>query len=127
MCFFFFFQAEDGIRDADVTGVQTCALPISTSEAVSHRQLNYSFAEFSRHLAERSAVRVVVRNVPVWMIQHVERLGAELHLLTPGDRHALADPEIEIPRGRIAKHVSRLDAEGTDGRLGKRGRIEPCG
>src|SRR5256885_12430570 len=30
---FFFFQAEDGIRDYKVTGVQTCALPISTSEA----------------------------------------------------------------------------------------------
>src|SRR5256885_6869224 len=28
--FFFFFQAEDGIRDYKVTGVQTCALPIST-------------------------------------------------------------------------------------------------
>src|SRR5688572_32402824 len=30
MClfFFFFFQAEDGIRDLTVTGVQTCALPI---------------------------------------------------------------------------------------------------
>ena len=28
MSFFFFFQAEDGIRDRDVTGVQTCALPI---------------------------------------------------------------------------------------------------
>ena len=27
--FYFFFQAEDGIRDRDVTGVQTCALPIS--------------------------------------------------------------------------------------------------
>src|SRR5271165_5209709 len=27
----FFFQAEDGIRDFHVTGVQTCALPISTS------------------------------------------------------------------------------------------------
>src|SRR5215211_687350 len=27
--FFFFFQAEDGIRDHCVTGVQTCALPIS--------------------------------------------------------------------------------------------------
>src|SRR5439155_6401088 len=26
---FFFFQAEDGIRDGHVTGVQTCALPIS--------------------------------------------------------------------------------------------------
>src|SRR5207249_8505763 len=29
LCFFFFFQAEDGIRDRNVTGVQTCALPIS--------------------------------------------------------------------------------------------------
>src|SRR2546430_4256198 len=29
-CFFFFFQAEDGIRDLTVTGVQTCALPILT-------------------------------------------------------------------------------------------------
>src|SRR2546430_526282 len=27
-CIFFFFQAEDGIRDLTVTGVQTCALPI---------------------------------------------------------------------------------------------------
>src|SRR2546430_15770519 len=30
VCVFFFFQAEDGIRDLTVTGVQTCALPIST-------------------------------------------------------------------------------------------------
>src|SRR5256884_3441224 len=29
---FFFFQAEDGIRDVAVTGVQTCALPISQSQ-----------------------------------------------------------------------------------------------
>src|SRR5882762_8270489 len=28
---FFFFQAEDGIRDSSVTGVQTCALPISAA------------------------------------------------------------------------------------------------
>src|SRR5690349_23303227 len=31
--FFFFFQAEDGIRDLYVTGVQTCALPISAAAA----------------------------------------------------------------------------------------------
>src|SRR5207245_8334140 len=30
----FFFQAEDGIRDATVTGVQTCALPISAGVTV---------------------------------------------------------------------------------------------
>src|SRR5208337_5319806 len=28
LLYFFFFQAEDGIRDTSVTGVQTCALPI---------------------------------------------------------------------------------------------------
>src|SRR5256886_16721866 len=34
-CLFFFFQAEDGIRDLTVTGVQTCALPISTGSGKS--------------------------------------------------------------------------------------------
>src|SRR2546430_10849687 len=33
LLFFFFFQAEDGIRDLTVTGVQTCALPISIETA----------------------------------------------------------------------------------------------
>src|SRR5258707_981254 len=33
-CCFFFFQAEDGIRDIGVTGVQTCALPISTTSSL---------------------------------------------------------------------------------------------
>src|SRR2546430_3192124 len=40
--FFFFFQAEDGIRDLTVTGVQTCALPISADAATAagdHRDL----------------------------------------------------------------------------------------
>src|SRR5690349_21978942 len=34
---FFFFQAEDGIRDLYVTGVQTCALPISSARRASAR------------------------------------------------------------------------------------------
>src|SRR5690348_17412014 len=33
-CVYFFFQAEDGIRDGRVTGVQTCALPISRELAL---------------------------------------------------------------------------------------------
>src|SRR5256885_8455468 len=36
---FFFFQAEDGIRDYKVTGVQTCALPISPRRTVEVRRL----------------------------------------------------------------------------------------
>src|SRR5258707_6055301 len=34
---YFFFQAEDGIRDIGVTGVQTCALPIYLQQAIFHR------------------------------------------------------------------------------------------
>src|SRR5207245_3222132 len=37
---FFFFQAEDGIRDATVTGVQTCALPISGCKVQRSRVLS---------------------------------------------------------------------------------------
>src|SRR5258706_10276850 len=39
---FFFFQAEDGIRDWSVTGVQTCALPIlSVSAPFKHSVMHY--------------------------------------------------------------------------------------
>src|SRR2546427_10071111 len=41
MCrIFFFFQAEDGIRDLTVTGVQTCALPISVNHRPRHRGMS---------------------------------------------------------------------------------------
>src|SRR5258708_17711430 len=42
--FFFFFQAEDGIRDDLVTGVQTCALPISSGSVPVGGQLRLSTA-----------------------------------------------------------------------------------
>ena len=42
--FYFFFQAEDGIRDIGVTGVQTCALPISVqNETNCLKKQNSSF------------------------------------------------------------------------------------
>src|SRR5690606_41208306 len=41
----FFFQAEDGIRDFHVTGVQTCALPILTPLAPTRRALFRTFHE----------------------------------------------------------------------------------
>src|SRR6266540_7045671 len=43
-CFFFFFQAEDGIRVRDVTGVQTCALPIYRGGAGEPRRLREEVA-----------------------------------------------------------------------------------
>src|SRR5256885_3203138 len=38
-CSFFFFQAEDGIRDYKVTGVQTCALPIFAEDVPALRAM----------------------------------------------------------------------------------------
>src|SRR5207245_8434101 len=46
--FFFFFQAEDGIRDATVTGVQTCALPISSASASRRRSRRCAAADRRR-------------------------------------------------------------------------------
>src|SRR5438067_5851400 len=51
--FFFFFQAEDGIRDRNVTGVQTCALPIFR-EILKRPDVRAA----SRALAEAAAVAV---------------------------------------------------------------------
>src|SRR5207244_11114803 len=48
--FFFFFQAEDGIRDELVTGVQTCALPIS------EKYSNHPTAKALAALAEEAGV-----------------------------------------------------------------------
>src|SRR5690606_40997990 len=61
--FFFFFQAEDGIRDFHVTGVQTCALPIchraparAACRAGSRRRHPpYDGADL-RHLVQRAAL-----------------------------------------------------------------------
>src|SRR5712672_3927581 len=51
--FFFFFQAEDGIRDKLVTGVQTCALPICCDR----RQSRRSVERFHRAAAHGPAGR----------------------------------------------------------------------
>src|SRR5215467_15276112 len=48
-CSFFFFQAEDGIRDYKVTGVQTCALPIS-AEPLAFAEMNEQAAAHVRRL-----------------------------------------------------------------------------
>src|SRR5699024_4105942 len=75
----FFFQAEDGIRDRNVTGVQTCALPI------------YVLAVFHggpRHQLWGDAGGVLL---PVALVDHLDRLGAGLgdvsgQVLPVGDR-----------------------------------------
>src|SRR5207302_3425982 len=61
-CFFFFFQAEDGIRDFHVTGVQTCALPISRR---------------SRPRSSSGAHRSSTRRSGAWTRSEERRVGKE--------------------------------------------------
>src|SRR5262249_56961835 len=55
---FFFFQAEDGIRDWSVTGVQTCALPISALRAAVGRLLPRREAQWIEGVGGDPAQRV---------------------------------------------------------------------
>src|SRR6266496_4638825 len=60
LVFFFFFQAEDGIRDLYVTGVQTCALPISVRRAAERAVVGASTRRLERQaLVPRSEERRV--------------------------------------------------------------------
>src|SRR5690606_40720876 len=57
----FFFQAEDGIRDFHVTGVQTCALPISITSSTAIATLLTRSASITRTCSELSWVTVTLR------------------------------------------------------------------
>src|SRR2546426_1321035 len=65
MYFVFFFQAEDGIRDYKVTGVQTCALPISARPAGSAAALDALLDRLEPHRRRpHRAARGVSRSTP---------------------------------------------------------------
>src|SRR3712207_8209593 len=60
--YFFFFQAEDGIRDIGVTGVQTCALPIFPPEFTRAERFDGVFFLDLPSNAERDAIWKLYRN-----------------------------------------------------------------
>src|SRR5439155_11695749 len=68
--FFFFFQAEDGIRDGHVTGVQTCALPIYDVTVITGR-LGGNALEVDREAERAFGYRTV-------------RLGRSLPMISNG-------------------------------------------
>src|SRR5207249_6811625 len=84
----FFFQAEDGIRDRNVTGVQTCALPISKKAGVAEGTIYRHFAS-KQHLLNE-----LYRAAGRWAV----RLVKEADALNVGPREKLA----ELGRGLVA-------------------------
>src|SRR2546426_8317518 len=89
-CFFFFFQAEDGIRDYKVTGVQACALPIC-------RRILVRFV--SREEFERSDLTRLARNLLPAEIREVRVVEIEgFDAQADGGTHVQNTTEI----GRLA-------------------------
>src|SRR5260370_3390308 len=72
---FFFFQAEDGIRDSSVTRVQTCALPISDRLALKHHSAVELIDRLEAHgYVRRSRSRDDRRRVLVALLPRGEKL-----------------------------------------------------
>src|SRR5690606_39311813 len=77
---FFFFQAEDGIRDFHVTGVQTCALPISLRTFVAALAVYHccwSSMRYRRYASLRS-VKGRARKVLIASVTAIDPTGARL-------------------------------------------------
>src|SRR5207244_9784489 len=70
VCFCFFFQAEDGIRDDLVTGVQTCALPILDVRLALAEKVEVRSMDDHDSLHIRDLVRTLRTTAPgtVWPI-----------------------------------------------------------
>src|SRR2546422_2574200 len=90
--FFFFFQAEDGIRDVAVTGVQTCALPISP-----------------RTLRRRDR-RFGVRGAQAPAPSRARRGDAESAASCARDLDGAPGRERKTPRTRSEEHTSELQS-----------------
>src|SRR2546427_10119368 len=86
---FFFFQAEDGIRDLTVTGVQTCALPIF---ALGLRQTRRDFPPMEEVTHDPVRDRPVV-TVDAVMMRAQARVARELQTARCAEAHAPAPSE----------------------------------
>src|SRR5256884_5445405 len=105
---FFFFQAEDGIRDVAVTGVQTCALPISVADKFATPTYLYSSAaiddayrEFQEGLRgiHHTICFAVKSNGNLSILQRLAKLGSGFDIVSGGELRLLQ--RIGVPGDRI--------------------------
>src|SRR3989449_10888103 len=129
---FFFFQAEDGIRDVAVTGVQTCALPISLTfrstveeQAENYRKLLMSVARDARVIIIKLADRLHnMRTLDPLPPEKRKRIALETReLYAPlAHRFGMAGGKAEL-EDLAFKHLEREDNKQL-ARHGKTRRVE---
>src|SRR5438094_9261328 len=99
--FFFFFQAEDGIRDRTVTGVQTCALPIFGLRAQKPRLPRGEIADRVRELLELVQLGELAERHPAQLSGGQQQRVAFARALAPRPALLLLDE----PFGALDAHV----------------------
>src|SRR5688500_3687646 len=125
MFIFFFFQAEDGIRDYKVTGVQTCALPISECTVLHGLFQNAIRGADDAHVGVDRDVAADALEAP--LLNHAQDLRLHGHIeladLIEEDRAAVRELELaELPRARSGERALLmteqlvLDERGRNGR-----------
>src|SRR2546422_7306484 len=98
MCeqFFFFFQAEDGIRDVAVTGVQTCALPMAPKENTRSPH-NRPEAWSQKHIH-----RLIVNSATY---RQSSRITPDLYAKDPYNRLLARGPRLRV-EGEIVRDIA---------------------
>src|SRR3712207_8180119 len=91
--FFFFFQAEDGIRDIGVTGVQTCALPI----------LRKKTTRMARPMAASAAATVRISRAKTWPTMSFRWVEKATMLMFTASRISSIDIRMTITFFRLRK------------------------
>src|SRR4051794_34941529 len=99
---FFFFQAEDGIRDGRVTGVQTCALPISRRAARWPRLRRHLYAAITNNAPRAS--------LPPDCPLHLQAIIHRLLAFQPAHRYQTA-ADIRADLQRYADHETPVAAQ----------------
>src|SRR6266478_6942401 len=105
MLIFFFFQAEDGIRDLTVTGVQTCALPICETPVI--------------YLVFDALVDDAGRDLTALPLTERRRRLEQLFARVPADGMLRLSP-VTADRALAGRWLAELGAGGLDGVVAKR-------
>src|SRR5690606_40579478 len=107
---YFFFQAEDGIRDFHVTGVQTCALPISRRNDDPQAASRPFDAERDGFVLGEGAGALVIESLESALDRGAKILGEIIGVGQTADAYHLTAPAPEGAGAQLAMRAALEDA-----------------
>src|SRR5260370_26980608 len=100
---FFFFQAEDGIRDSSVTGVQTCALPISLPRATTNESITKNWPSLPKNISPKWSSRAAAHTRTSSLLHMPCQLVDRQHHGVAGNAGDIHDDRL-VPAGKARRN-----------------------